>query len=419
MMSFRYNIRLIALALTVGLSLFRNDKTYGSGIEGYVEPTPGVFQHKVEEKFITRITYEFRPGYVARTDSFLKGNNYARQPFGFAESHHLKLSFQAAPGTLFSKLYASSYQGIGISYNDLGHHHEIGMPWGIYVFQGARIVNLFPVFSLFYEWNFGISSGWLYSHKQLNPYNTSISSRTNAYLNVNLIFLWSISRTFDLSAGFSLTHFSNGNTRQPNSGVNIISGNVGLTYNFGRDIEFHDSNSGRGNLIFSKNMVYEIVAFGSWKRRGILKIGQYTSEVVNSKPFGIAGISFAAMYNMNHRLRLGAALDLVYDASANVTYDKYQYAPKLEYHIPPFGKRVSAGIAAKFDYVMPYFTVSLGLGIETLRVSEDYSRFYQSLTLKTDLTERLFLNLGYRIRDFSLPSFLMLGVGYRFGKAYR
>ncbi|MCD7963030.1 MAG: acyloxyacyl hydrolase [Rikenellaceae bacterium] len=312
-------------------------------------------------------------------------------------------------------LYASVYHGVGIALNDFRNYSELGNPWSFYVFQGARIFRLSPTLSVFYEWNFGISTGWKYYDKENNLYNTSVSSKNNAYINANFFFVWSISRTLDLSAGLALSHFSNGNTKQPNSGVNVFSGTVNMTYNIGRIYKEHVKSIRIRELNFDKHMIYELVLFGSWKRRGILLYGNETTQLVNSKPFGVGGITFSPLYSINPRLRLGGALDIVYDASANVTYSDYNYG-KFDYYIPKFSDRLSAGIAAKVDYVMPIFTISVGLGMEVLRNGEDYRRFYQSLTLKTSLTERLFLNLGYRIKDFSLPSFLMLGVGYRFGQ---
>ena len=37
--------------------------------------------------------------------------------------------------------------------------------------------------------------------------------------------------------------------------------------------------------------------------------------------------------------------------------------------------------------------------------------FYQVLALKADLTKRLFLHVGYNLRNFRDPNYLMLGLG--------
>ncbi len=45
--------------------------------------------------------------------------------------------------------------------------------------------------------------------------------------------------------------------------------------------------------------------------------------------------------------------------------------------------------------------------------------FYQTLALKVNVTHNSFVNVGYRIRNFNMPNFLMLGVGYRLGNGRR
>ena len=40
--------------------------------------------------------------------------------------------------------------------------------------------------------------------------------------------------------------------------------------------------------------------------------------------------------------------------------------------------------------------------------------FYQILALKIDLTHSVFLHVGYNLRNFHEPNYLMLGLGYRF-----
>ena len=46
---------------------------------------------------------------------------------------------------------------------------------------------------------------------------------------------WRFAPRWSLTAGVGLTHFSNGNTRYPNGGVNLIGGRVGVMRTFGRD----------------------------------------------------------------------------------------------------------------------------------------------------------------------------------------
>ena len=60
----------------------------------------------------------------------------------------------------------------------------------------------------------------------------------------------------------------------------------------------------------------------------------------------------------------------------------------------------------------PIFSVNAGVGYDFVNPKGD-KRFYQSLALKTFVTDKLYLNVGYRLGDFKDPQNLMLGLGLR------
>ena len=62
---------------------------------------------------------------------------------------------------------------------------------------------------------------------------------------------------------------------------------------------------------------------------------------------------------------------------------------------------------------MPFFTVGIGFGGNFLGYGE-FKVFYQMLALKIALSREIFVHVGYNLQEFRTPSFLMLGVGFRF-----
>ena len=139
-----------------------------------------------------------------------------------------------------------------------------------YVFQGARIARFNPRLSLNYEWNFGISAGWKPYDNDYNSYNGAVGSRVNAYLNAGIYLNWSLSRYFDFIIGGDFTHFSNGNTKFPNAGVNTTGAKIGLVYNFNRE-EADLTKSLVHPYVprFPRHVSYDLVLFGSWRRKGV------------------------------------------------------------------------------------------------------------------------------------------------------
>ena len=90
----------------------------------------------------------------------------------------------------------------------------------------------------------------------------------------------------------------------------------------------------------------------------------------------------------------------------------------LEFARPTIDRQLALGLSGRAEFVMPYFTIGLGLGMNVLHKGGDLKAFYQTLTLKVGITRNAFAHIGYSLRDFHMPNFLMLGIGYRFNNKY-
>ena len=77
------------------------------------------------------------------------------------------------------------------------------------------------------------------------------------------------------------------------------------------------------------------------------------------------------------------SLDGVYDGSANV-YSPDGYGDELLK--PSAGKQLALGVSGRAEYVMPYFTVGIGLGTNVIHAGGDLKSFYQILALKIEVT---------------------------------
>jgi hypothetical protein len=366
-------------------------------------------------RFIQRIEIETRPEYIIRSNAFLKGENLAGKPFENAFSVHLKYSFQFNPNTLTGRIYGMPHQGLGLAYNNFGNRMELGNPTAFYLFQGAQVADFTPRLSLNYEWNFGLSAGWK-PYDQFNPYNTTIGSKVNAYLNANFYLNWTLSQQFDLTSGITLAHFSNGNTNIPNAGLNTVGLKIGLIYNFNRNAVFITKPLSQSSVpLFPRHISYDLLLFGSWRRTGV-----FDGEKLVASPdtYTVLGFNFAPMYNFSYKFRAGVSLDGVYDKSANIFIPDYANGSPQVILSPSIDKQLALGLSARAEYVMPYFTVGLGVGMNVLHGGGNMKAFYQILALKTEITRNSFIHIGYSLKDYKNPNFLMLGIGYRFNNKY-
>ena len=245
-----------------------------------------------------------------------------------------------------------------------------------------------------------------------------MGSKMNAYLNADFFLDWRVTREVDFTAGLSLTHFSNGNTKFPNAGLNAVGLRAGLTYNFGR--KSSEMTPRTVCPAFPRHFSYDLTFFGSWRRKGI-EVGD--KQYAAPDAYTVLGFNFASMYNFGYKFRAGVSLDGVYDGSANVYTEDYIVGydggdPGYQFHTPSFDKQIALGISGRAEFVMPYFTVGFGLGFNVLHKGGDLKSFYQMLTLKVGVTRNTFVHVGYCLKDFQTPNYLMLGVGFRFNNKY-
>lgn len=371
---------------------------------------------------IHQISIESRPGYIFATNPFLNGDNEKFKKIEQMYSTHLKYSFQFQPYTYANRIYRGVYQGLGVTHFSIENSKEIGTPIALYIFQGATISQLSRKVSLNYEWNFGLSGGWEPYDDVLNPNNGMMGSRMNAYMNVNFYFKHQLSHKLDLLYGLTLSHFSNGNTSYPNAGLNSTDIKVGLSYNFNKDHNYSkDLYAARHLTIkkFPKHISTDVVLFGSWRRKGIIF---NDIPMLSPDPYQVAGININPMYNIGYNTRFGLSLDGVYDSSANIYTEDYivsgGYAPSYTFYYPTISKQLALGVSARGEYVMPYFTVGVGMGTNVLYKGEDFRGFYQVFALKVEITRSSFIHIGYNLQNFKDPNYLMLGIGYRFNNKY-
>ncbi len=363
----------------------------------------GRFSHGVE--------FDFRPGYIFPTHDFFKGDNDGNRPIRRHLSFHAKYGFQLPQNSQAVAAYTRSEQGVGVSYNTFGESASIGNPIAFYAFQSARILSITPLVSFDYEWNFGLSSGWNPYNPRTNEKNHIIGTKTNAYINATFNLNWKLSRNVNLLTGVSLTHFSNGNTGVPNYGLNTVAFNLGVAYKFGRDRAVESMVEVPS---FPRHLSCDVVLFGSFRRTSD-DVGSYVA--ISPERYAVAGFNINPMYDVNYRFRAGLSLDGVLDRGAGVVADDMVVelggTSEQTFMQPKASDQLTLGLSARAEYVMPFFSINAGIGYNLYAGQEDQSGLYQIYALIMSLNRNLVLHVGYSLRDFNAPNYLMLGVGFR------
>lgn len=368
---------------------------------------PGAFSGPLQ----WRVGAELSGGYVPQTGAYIRGNNPFDKTITGYVSGAIRADFSFNPDSRWGRMYKDVYQGIGVNLQSFMASDLLGTPASVYVYQGAPFLRFSNRLSLGYEWKFGAAFGWKHYQNYSLTDNAVVSTPVTAHMGLGLKLRYRLSTSWQLSVGAEVTHFSNGNTSWPNSGINAVTASVGLAYVINGDTpDFSHSRSAIDDAD-RQSWFYDIVAFGAWRKRAVEIQG--LPELCPGK-FAVAGVQIAPMRRFNRWFAAGVALDMQWDESAGLepywvdnTHDE-----TIKFYRPPFGKQINAGLSAHAELTMPIFSVNAGMGYDIISPHGN-KRFYQSLTLKTFVTKRLFLNVGYRLSRFKDPQNLMLGLGYR------
>lgn len=383
---------------------------------GIITSEPGT-ENRKKNKAKHFIGLDIRPSYVFPTHEFFKGSNHTGKSINSTFAGHLKYGFKFSPDSELGKLYPYAVQGIGIGYNTFFNSEEIGNPLAVYVFQTSRIATLSRRLSFDYEWNFGASFGWKKFDEVSNPNNRVVGSNVNAYINLGFLLNWQIAANTNLRAGIGVTHYSNGNTSYPNSGVNTIGASIGITRSFGGGRNEKETLGELPKPIFDRYISYDLIVYGATRKKGVFP--EDHSPLLAPGSFAIIGLNFNPLYNISRYFRAGLSLDMQYDESANIVqYIANDEIPstseELKFYQPSFREQFSAGLSVRAEIVMPIFSINLGIGKNFICKGSDTNSFYQTFVLKTNITKHIFLHTGYQLYKFKDPNNLMLGIGYRF-----
>lgn len=356
---------------------------------------------------------EITPSLTLQTNRFIRGENPEQKRIGGNFLGTARIGFSFSEDTREGQLYKGLYQGVGLGFDSFDGNKLLGTPVLIHVFQGAPIVHFNSRLWLGYEWKFGAAIGW--KHRYMGTWNNSpVSTSVTAHMALGARLNYSLSDKWTVTLGVEASHYSNGNTSIPNSGVNTVGAVVGMTYT----ITPRNKSTRKpavGTLEEEADRpewFYDILAYGAWRKR-VLTVGGDFPQLTPGH-FGVAGIQLSPMRKFNRLFAAGAALDVQYDESGGLSpyWVEGSFDERIKFRRPPFFKQLGIGASAHAELIMPIFAINAGLGINMLNPKGD-RRFYQSLSLKTFVLRNVFLNVGYRLGGFKDPQNLMLGVGVR------
>lgn len=359
-------------------------------------------------------------GWVAPINDFVRGINPDNEKIKSMTNFSLRLTKQVDGSEYWHYLYNGFYYGAGLFHGQFNYSKHLGNPFAVYGLIGFNFLNT-KVFSLKSELALGVSGIWK-TYSDNYRYNVAVSSPVETYIHADLEGYFSINQHWQVNLGASFIHFSNGNLRQPNKGINILTPALGVTYipqqivhinrklleNNPRDTKemFKPHWQSQYNIYFAQKGMY--VFYEKPDNSGAIQ--EDTARGV----YPIIGLQARCLrkFAINHALGLG--FDLTYNESIGKNEETYYYPNNYKDNIST-GQHLTFSTFLSYEYNIHRFSVMLEPGIYIYRYKDSYlPQVFERINIRYQFNYGIFAQLGIRAYDFRKADYLEFGLGYRF-----
>lgn len=339
--------------------------------------------------------------------------------YGFLYSHHLELDrFQAhypafelsiEQQTWGAKRWEAEYGypiiGLTLWYSPMGNFEEIGSSIALYPF-----INFPLVYDKKQSLNFrlGLGLGYLTNlfHRIDNYKNYAIGSHINVAGSVSVEYRRKLGRSVTISGGIGLTHFSNGATKTPNYGLNIITANVGISA-FLR----------KPNPAYDQKILPQLYPFEFDGRKDLDIEFSFTyahkdmTEQYGER-FNVYGLYFNILKRVSYKSRFGGGVDFVYDES-----DKYIMNWRGNNEVTKF-QTIKPGISGIYELVVSKLSFMFNFGFYLYTKERSEGSVYQRLTLKYYFINKMFAQIVLNT-NWGRAEYVGFGIGYKLNVVYK
>jgi hypothetical protein len=223
--------------------------------------------------------------------------------------------------------------------------------------------------------------------------NLAISSHVNAAVQFMAETRYRISKNLFMNLNYGITHFSNGAYHVPNLGINNISLNGGIAYQFSEPEKYLTPEFPPLDKRWQLDILYGFGVKETLPPAG-KQFFAHTLCVSFLKPFTYASIACIGM-------------DFFYDLSLQRVITDAADANDLR------KKMFRSGIHVGYEMLVNKFTLLLHMGVYIIDEVKTDGNFYHRVGLKYAFTQHFFGNLSLKTHYFR-ADFVELGAGWKF-----
>jgi hypothetical protein len=303
---------------------------------------------------------------------------------GHISSFELNYRYNFSGVKEWEKTYRYPYSGIAFHYmnfnNDKTGSAISVMPYFAFPLKKNKILDA----------HFRVATGIAYITRKFdlleNRKNLMIGSNLNAAVDLLLQANWKIDRKIHFLTGISLTHFSNGAFSVPNTGINVLSVNSGLTINIGQPVAVNHNKF----PILRRSLKW--LAWGGFWLKEVDQVG--------GAKLGAGTISVNALKRYSMKGSFGGGVDLMYDRS-------------MLKRKPELGAPIRAGLTFAYEIHIGKMSIPIQQGIYVFDMFKKDTFFYQRIGWRYHINKEFIAQFTLKSHLF-VADYAELGIGYTF-----
>lgn len=295
--------------------------------------------------------------------------------------------------SVMDQAYRYPQFGITFQYTTLGNSEVFGDELGLYpyfqvYFNRGKRIQFFN--------QFGLGVGYATKRFSLedNKNNIAVGSHFNIHFNYKFGASFDVKNRLSLNAGLMFTHFSNANMAEPNLGLNLFSGFVGMNYRVSKESMRLESEIPQ---LIKKHEFDFVYAFGGKHTRALL-----------SKVYVTSSLSAEYHYHLRRKFHIGVGLDLFYDSSAKTEY------PNISAADYKYKNDYTSGVHLSQEVIYKNFSFILQEGVQIGIVNDrTFGKMYNRAIVRCKATEHLLIHISMK-SHLHILDYPELGFGYFF-----
>lgn len=316
---------------------------------------------------------------------------------GHPEGVILAYNWQTHGSKEWHRTYDNPNYGMYLLYQDFNNRF-LGHSWAV----GGQ----FQFFFLNRHLRLTTAAGVAYMNqpydKVTNSKNKAFGSPLLANINLGLHYQIPLFRSpWTMQAGFLFTHYSNGRTKSPNSGINSYGLNLGLTYSSPKSAEKTIDTSVKDTLNYRQKLHYNVVVRTGVNESSVINSGQY--------PFLHLGAYVDKRLNRKSGLQLGVDVFLTQSLK---DFIRYKSAAFPEDQIDPNTDYRRVGLFAGYEWYINRLSFEAQVGYYVYDRLQNDIPLYDRIGLKYYWTPKVYSSLSLKTHLF-LAEAIEWGIGIR------